>query len=138
VADRRDGGAEADGGVVAGRFPQHGLQVAAEHRQGAGAQGGLGDGSRHGELRAAVGAHQHGGEEAQRPAGQRGQQAEPLGGVIARAEQIDHVTTAPPRRGTLDHGRAPSVATETEGRGQTGDAGADDHRMLHRCSSSLV
>jgi AcrR family transcriptional regulator len=130
--DGRDRGAEADLGVVAHGFVQCGLQVAAEHGQRPIAEGGLGDGGRHGQLGASVGPHQHRGEQAQVVRGQRRDQAEPLGGGVARPDQVHQVTAAAPGRRALHHQRPPPVPAQPQGGGQPGDARSHDDRTLHR------
>jgi hypothetical protein len=76
LVDGCDGGVEADLGAVAYRFVQRRHQVAAKNCHGPFAEGGCGDGGRHGELGTSVGVDQDGGEQAQIAGGQRGEQAE--------------------------------------------------------------
>ena len=75
------------------------------------AEGGLGDGGRHGQLRPPVGVDQHGGEGTEGASGERGQQAEAFGGVVPGAEQVHHVTAGAPLWGSRPRRRLPHAAS---------------------------
>jgi hypothetical protein len=52
--------------------------------------------------------------------------AHPLGGVVAEAEQGDHIATIAALRCLLDDDRRPADLPQPQGQRQPGDTGADD------------
>nr|WP_258880342.1 hypothetical protein [Nocardia farcinica] len=110
---------------------RHGLEVAAEDRQGAGADGGLRDLAGHRELLTPVRVDQDRAEEADVAGGECGDQAEPLHRVVAGAVQVHQVAAAAASRGALDDEHVPAVPVQAQGGGESGHARPDhDHPPL--------
>nr|WP_229719098.1 hypothetical protein [Nocardia jinanensis] len=121
-------GGEPDIGVSGHHVVQRGLQIATEEAQRPVSHRRLRDGGGHGELLPAVGVHENRREESDIPWNERGQQAEPLGGVVSGPVQVQQVAAAAPRGGPLEHDDIPAFPVHPQRRRQPGYTRAHDHR----------
>ena len=136
VDEVRDGGAEANRGETGQRVVQHVLEIAAHEVEVAiGEQEAPQRRVRQREARMAVAVDE--GELADRivDARDRGQKAEALGGVVARAEEVDHVAFVAQAVRLLEDDDGVAGAPQAQGQRQPGDSRTHDQH-LHRLPSA--
>jgi hypothetical protein len=140
LADGVDGDTKPDRHLAADLLVQHGLEVAAEEVEvPAGEQPATNRRIGQTETSPAFAVDEHQLGDGAVNGFQPRQQAQPLGGIVAGPEEVDHVALAAWSGRQLDQQRLPAQPPQAQRDGQAGDAGADDqrplgHRLLRRPS----